>query len=131
MWGTVKETGVDYEGLAEFTNSFFPHALFRDVDLALYTAFGSRKIGLTTWNPFRLWKGYKDMGNRLSEKKIEGNLIGEGMIQGGVLIFDATGTLRYAYEEEIGTPFEMEDIRAAVNDVLETDIDKPAAKEEF
>ena len=118
MWGTVKEIGVDDEGLLEFYQDYFTFPLYRDVDRSIYAAFGSRKIALTTWNPLRLWKGYKEMGRRISGKQIEGNYKGEGMIQGGILVFDATGALRYAYEEDIGSPLELADIRAAVMSVL-------------
>jgi hypothetical protein len=118
FWGTVKETCVDDVGLLEFYDSYFTFPLFRDVELQLYTALGSRKIGLKTWNPFRLYRGYKELGSRMSEKKIEGNLKGEGMIQGGVLVFGASGQIEYAYEEDVGEPLEMDDIRAAINAVL-------------
>lgn len=125
VWGTVKETGVDDEGLYDFYNRFYTFPLYRDVTLAIYTAFGSRRIALTTWNPWRLWNGYQELKNRMTDQRIKGNYKGEGMIQGGVLVFDAAGTLRYAYEEDIGTPLEVEDIRAAINAVL--DGDEPAA----
>jgi AhpC/TSA antioxidant enzyme len=119
FWGTVKETGVDDVGLYDFYHSYYTFPLFRDVELQLYTkAFGSRKIGLSTWNPLRLWRGYQEMGNRMTEKKIDGNLKGEGMIQGGVLVFGASGAIEYMYEENVGDPLEMDDIRAAVNVVL-------------
>lgn len=122
FWGTVKEVGVDDEGLWEFHHTFFPFPLYRDVGLKLYSALGSRKIALTTWNPLRLWKDYKELGRRMTEKQIKGNLKGEGMIQGGILIFDATGKLRYALEEDIGNPLELADIRAAVNAVVNVEI---------
>jgi AhpC/TSA antioxidant enzyme len=119
FWGTVKETGVDDVGLYEFYNSYYTFPLYRDVELQLYTkAFGSRKIALTTWNPLRLWRGYKEMGARLEQKKIDGNLKGEGMIQGGVLIFGASGKIEYMYEENVGEPLQVNDIRAAVNAML-------------
>eukprot|EP00804_Cyclotella_cryptica_P023214 CCRYP_000398-RA/>CCRYP_000398-RA protein AED:0.37 eAED:0.37 QI:0/0/0/1/1/0.5/2/0/60 len=54
------------------------------------------------------------MNNRLRDKKLEGNMTGEGMIQGGVVIFDKMGQARYAYEEETGSPLDIEDILAAL-----------------
>lgn len=129
FWGTVKEVGVDDEGLLEFYQNFFTYPLYRDTELQIFKAFGSRKIGLTTWNPIRLWKGYKEMGKRLKDKQIEGNLIGEGMIMGGVLVFDARGELKYAYEEDIGEPFELADIRAAVTAVVLKNNKEPSNEE--
>jgi hypothetical protein len=117
LWGVVKETGVDDEGLLEFYNKYFPFPLFLDENLSIYQGMGNRKIGLRTWNPIRLWRGFRSMGSRLKEKKIEGNLVGEGMIQGGILIFDKEGKIQYAYEEAIGDELDMDDIRAALKAV--------------
>jgi hypothetical protein len=119
LWGIVKETGVDDEGLYEFQKTYYPYPLYKDVDWAIYKAMGNRKIALTTWNPWKLWKGYKALSQRLKEQKIDGNLKGEGMIQGGILLFDAQGILRYAYEEEIGTPLDVTDIRAAYDALVQ------------
>jgi hypothetical protein len=119
LWGIVKETGVDDEGLYEFQKTYYPYPLYKDVEWAIYKAMGNRKIALTTWNPWKLWKGYKALSQRLKEQKIDGNLKGEGMIQGGILLFDAQGILRYAYEEEIGTPLDIKDIRAAYDALVQ------------
>ncbi|GKY92237.1 hypothetical protein MPSEU_000194900 [Mayamaea pseudoterrestris] len=113
LWAIVKETGVDDEGLIEFHDKYFDYPTFKDEERAVYTAFGSRKIGLTTWNPFRLYQGYKDLKKKLKEKNIDGNFKGEGFIQGGLLLFDRDGNLQYSYDEQVGTDFEMDIIIAA------------------
>ncbi|KAL7497453.1 hypothetical protein ACHAWT_007424 [Skeletonema menzelii] len=119
MWGVVKETGVDDEGLSKFYNDYFTFPLFKDEGLALYNDFfGKRKVGLTTYNPFKLYKGYKEMTQRLNGKGLDGNMTGEGMIQGGLIIFDKEGNARYAYEEIIGDELEIDDIVAALEDVV-------------
>lgn len=110
VWTLIKETGVDDAGLMEFHNKYFKYDTYRDEELAIYKAMGNRKIGLKTWNPFRLYRGFKDLSRRLKEKSIDGNLVGEGLIQGGVLIFDKSGKLCYAYEEDVGNEFDMKDI---------------------
>ena len=85
LFGTVK----DDEGLKEFYNEHFTYPLFKDDGLVFYNEFfGKRKIQLTTYNPIKLYKGYKDMTQRLKEKKLDGNYAGEGLIQGGIVIFD-------------------------------------------
>ena len=118
MWGVVKETGVDDEGLSKFYNDYFTFPLFKDEGLVLYNDFfGKRKVGLTTYNPFKLYKGYKEMTQRLNGKGLDGNMTGEGMIQGGLIIFDKEGNARYAYEEIIGDELEIDDIVAALEDV--------------
>lgn len=117
LWGIVKETNVDDAGLAEFYHDYFTFPLFRDTSLAVYQAMGNRKLKLNTWNPWRLWKGYRTMTKRLKRKNLSGNLKGEGLIQGGVLVFDKQGELRYAYEEETGSELNMDDVQEAIDAV--------------
>ena len=122
LFGIVKEVGVDDEGLSAFYNDHFTYPLYKDDGLVFYNDFfGKRKIKLTTYNPFRLYRGYKDMTNRLKEKELEGNMVGEGLVQGGLIIFDTNGKAVYAYEEEIGSELKMEDIVAAVK-AVQTDV---------
>ena len=122
LFGVVKEVGVDDEGLSAFYNDHFTYPLYKDDGLVFYNDFfGKRKIKLTTYNPFRLYRGYKDMTNRLKEKELEGNMVGEGLVQGGVIIFDKNGKAVYAYEEEIGSELNMDDIVAALK-AVQTDV---------
>jgi len=114
LFGVVKEVGVDDEGLAEFQSDFFPHPLYRDEEVSFYTALGSRKWSLTTWNPLKLWRGMREVYKRLKVKKISGNLKGEGRIQGGIIIFDKHGKARYAYREETGSEVPIDDLICAV-----------------
>jgi len=118
MFGTVKEIGVDDEGLAAFYNEHFTYPLYKDDGLIFYNDFfGKKKLKLTTYNPFKLYSGYKDMTKRMKEKKLKGNMVGEGFVKGGVIIFDKQGKARYAYEEETGKELNMEDIVTALNSV--------------
>jgi len=56
----------------------------------------------------------RSIGKRLKGKNISGNMIGEGLTQGGIIIFDKNGVARYAYREETGYEVPIEDIIAAV-----------------
>jgi len=81
LFGTVKEIGVDDQGLMEFYKNHYTYPLFKDDGLVFYNdIFGKRKLKLTTYNPMKLYRGYKDMSRRLKEKKLEGNLTGEGWV---------------------------------------------------
>lgn len=116
LFGVVKETGVDDKGLAEFSG-FFPFPLYRDEHLDFYTALGNRNITIPL-NPIKLIGGavaLVGMQKRLSQRKIEGNLKGEGIKQGGVIIFDKAGQPRYAIYEKTGKELPVEDILAAVH----------------
>jgi AhpC/TSA antioxidant enzyme len=121
LWGTVKEVHVDDEGLLEFQREYFTFPLYQDVEQTLYNvALGRRTIlSLSTWNPWRLYRGFADLRQRLASKpQLTGNLKGEGLIQGGFLLFDAQGQLRYALLEEIGNPLNLDDIRAAMDTIM-------------
>lgn len=114
LFGVVKEVGVDDAGLSEFHSKYYPHDLYRDQDLVFYNDFlGGQKLGLRTWNPIRLFRGFRTMSQRIKDKSIDGNLIGEGLVQGGVVLFDRNGKARYAYKEETGRELPLDDIAAA------------------
>lgn len=119
IFGVVKETGVDDEGLWVFREGSFPRDLYRDGNLAFYNALGGRKIALTTWNPYKLVRGFMNIRSRLKEKDLEGNMKGEGLVQGGVIIFGKDGKAKYAYEEVTGSELPVDDISAAIRAVRE------------
>ena len=54
------------------------------------------------------------MNRRLKKKNISGNLKGEGLVQGGIVLFDKNGKARYAYREETGSEVPIQDVIAAV-----------------
>jgi len=119
MFGIIKETGVDDNGLMEFHNDFFSFPLYRDSDLTFYQALGNRKLSLP-WNPITIVKGLfylRGVSNRVSGKKIEGNLTGEGMTKGGVIIFGKDGKQKYAYPEVTFEEMPVDDILAAAEAV--------------
>ncbi|EJK66772.1 hypothetical protein THAOC_12266 [Thalassiosira oceanica] len=109
--GLIKETGVDDAGISP-RKSFTSDS--SDEETAFYKALGSRKLGLTSWNPIKIFRGLREVGRRLKEKGISGNFKGEGLVQGGVVIFDSAGNPRYAYREKTGEELPVEDIAAAV-----------------
>jgi hypothetical protein len=117
FWGIVKETGVDDEGLLEFYKDYFTFPLYRDEKLLTYAALGNRWISLKSWNPIKIWSDYRSIVQRTEPKNIKGNLAGEGLVQGGVFVFDSAGVLKYAYEEDTGFALEMEDLKAALDNV--------------
>jgi hypothetical protein len=122
FFGTIKETGVDDEGILEFSKSY-PFPLYRDADLKFYEALGNRKLKLETWNPIRIVNGIfwmRGAMKRVADKKLEGNLLGEGFKKGGVIIFGKDGTQKYAYAEKTFEEFPAADILAAMQ-VLKTE----------
>jgi hypothetical protein len=59
----------------------------------------------------------KKLGKRMEEKKIEGNMKGEGLTTGGFLIFGSDGDPKYMYKEETGVPLDEEIFFEAVKAV--------------
>mmetsp|Transcript_32432 Transcript_32432/g.76305 ORF Transcript_32432/g.76305 Transcript_32432/m.76305 type:complete len:82 (-) Transcript_32432:458-703(-) len=71
-------------------------------------------------NPFKIYRGMKDMNKRMKSKNLEGNLVGEGLKTGGIIVFGTDGEPKYAYPEVTGFEMEVDDLVAAVKDVRET-----------
>jgi len=125
LFGVVKETGVDDEGLRAFQKDHFSYPLYRDLNLDFYRAFGDGKITnhLSWWtilNPYRIYKGMKAVSKRMKSKNLEGNMIGEGLKTGGIIVFGSDGEPKYAYTEITGSALEIDDIVAALKDVSST-----------
>lgn len=109
---TVKDVR-DQKGLHVFHKYYFPYPTYQDVDLNVYEGLGNRKIGLKNML-YSLPKGYA----RTSKKKIRLNMKGWfDTIQGGVLIFDCQGELRYCYREQYADELQIQDIQAAIQAV--------------
>jgi hypothetical protein len=106
-------------GLLEFYKDYYPFPLYRDVNQEFFAAFGNRTIFAdSSWssyvNPLKLWRSMKDVKKRFAEKNITGNLKGDGLVAGGVIVFGKDGAPKYQYLESTGTPLETEDIVAAL-----------------
>lgn len=120
FFGIVKEIGVDDEGLMEFSTKYYPgRDLYLDEELELFKALGERKIPMLSMllNPLSLYRSVRDISRRHAEKGIEQNLKGEGLVQGGVIVFDSSGKPRYSYLEKTGDEIPTEDILAALREV--------------
>ena len=66
-------------------------------------------------------KSYRNLSERLQSKNITGNMKGEGLVQGGIIIFDKAGVARYAYREETGSEIPIHDILLAIQAVRDED----------
>ncbi|CAB9513592.1 family with sequence similarity 213, member [Seminavis robusta] len=131
LFGIVKEIDVDDEGLLEFHNVYYPYPLYLDSSQQFYAALGSRKITtLSTWNPIRIFRGFKAMAARLKSKPdLQGNYKGEGLVQGGIIVFDAQGNARAVYQEMTGSEIPKQDILAALQ-ALQEEVALSEPKEE-
>lgn len=118
LFGVIKETAVDDEGLLEFS-TFFPETLYRDDGLVFYKALDGWKLSMMGMLWGMVWNRTetKAMGARLKEKELEGNFKGEGLTPGGFVIFDRRGDPKYSYLEETGKDIVVADLVSAVRAV--------------
>jgi thiol-disulfide isomerase/thioredoxin len=109
--GAIKHIGVDDAALLEFYREYFHYPIYKDEKWDLYKALGDRQIKV--WN---LLTQLPKMIQRLKQKNIKNVPFGGDMslTQGGVLIFDRNGNLRYAYLENYGDELNLTEIKAAI-----------------
>jgi hypothetical protein len=116
---TVKETGVDDQGLLEFYDQYFRgYPIYKDEKWMLYKAMGGRKLGILS-----VLKAMIGSRKRLQEKNIKGsaqNHKNDGWMAGGVLVFDRKGELTYVLEEQVGKPFDMEELQCAIQEARDS-----------
>lgn len=110
--GAIKETGVDNAALLDFYDTYFHFPIYKDAKWDIYHAMGGRKI--STWkvltNTSKLLKRWK-------QKNIVNIPFGGDIwTQGGVLIFDKQGELRYCFYENFGDEYDMDELRNAIQE---------------
>ena len=114
--GVIKETGVDNEGIVDFRKNYFDYQLYCDKAYEFYQALGDRKVGVQfVFNPLAIVDMICNAYSRLTSKGIEGNMLGEGVTQGGLMFFSTTGEPRFTYEEVTGKDLPIRDLVAVIN----------------
>ena len=116
IFGVVKEIGVDDEGLIEFWDKYFKFPLYVDKSYAFYQALGDRRVSLkAVLNPFSIFGLICDAIQRIRSKSIGGSLKGEGIVQGGIIVFGADRKPRCMYQEETGVDLKAADLVVALD----------------
>lgn len=115
IFGIVKETAVDDDGLVEFVDKYFDFPVYCDKTYAFYRALGDRKVGIVDiLNPLALVGIICDSASRVLEKSIDGNFYGEGIVQGGYVFFGSDRKPRFMYQEETGKDLKVAELAAAL-----------------
>ena len=119
LFGIIKDnTGAcEQEKLdtlvSEFYSDYFPYPLYQDKDWDAFKFLGNRK--LSVW---KILQAAPKLAGRFSEKEIDQHPFGGDIFtQGGVLLFDRAGQLKYVYYERYGDELDMEALRWAIQDV--------------
>lgn len=119
--GVVKEVA----GLQEFHKEYFnSRPILLDQDMHLYKVMGHRSI-FKIKTLFKLITGMRKVSRRMSMKGIEGNLVGDGTIQGGILLFDAKGDLVHVQLENITKEINMIEIAQVLETLIGEEESKP------
>jgi hypothetical protein len=68
---------------------------------------------------------------RINNKGITGNIVGkgEGMMLGGVIVFDREGRIRYAHQEQFTRELPVDEIRTAIRQVVMEDTKRSSIKD--
>lgn len=126
VFGVIKEYGATEAedtklGTSDFANKYFTCGeLYLDEARAVYKeVLGNKKlslpIGKMLFSPLTTWREIKAMGARTKEKGVEGNMAGEGLVKGGILIVGPGGTdVIYSYAEETGSEIPIKEIEEAL-----------------
>jgi AhpC/TSA antioxidant enzyme len=118
MFGIIKETGIDDDGLVDFYRNYYTFPLYRDASYAFYQALGDRKVAILPMmlNPLSIFAIACDAWHRITRKKIPGTTKGEGLVQGGIIIFKGTTLEPVAMlEEQTGVDLPVLDIVQALD----------------
>lgn len=120
------EEKPDDLGISEFDSKYFAcGTLFLDEERKIFDMLGNRKISLPMGkllNPFK-WKevrsDLKAMKERMESKGVEGNMKGDGLVQGGVLVVGPAPSceVRYTYLEKTGSELPIDEIEAALKEL--------------
>lgn len=113
--GVVKEVekeeikeGEELLGLVDFQDTYFCGPLYQDTERAFYEALGNKPIfgwgtlGQALRNPLKVRRELKEMDARFKDKGIEGNMVGDGLVKGGVLVVDPTDEVVHVFPEDPG-----------------------------
>eukprot|EP01040_Poterioochromonas_malhamensis_P004238 gene4238-4540_t len=130
--GVIKEvapvSGAETDqilGVGEFQSKYFNNfPVYLDHDRTFYSYLGNKNLlsqSLHTWNPFRLYADYKTLSARLEKKGVEGNLKGEGLLKGGLLIIHPTRGVVYSHEESTGSEMPYDDFKEELDKLNESD----------
>ena len=109
-------------GVGEFARQYFGGgAVYLDEGKQVYGFLGDRKL-ISTRNvfkalvrPLKTWRSLRAVGDRMKSKGIEGNMVGEGLLLGGVLVVDRDGRVTYSYPETTGEPAPVDAVDEALD----------------
>jgi hypothetical protein len=118
----IKNIQTDKElGVQDFQENYFLNfPVYIDSDHIFYQSLGNKSIlsqKISTWNPFQLYKDFKTLNHRLNSKNISGNLVGEGLVKGGIIVVSKSKGIIATFPEQTGHVLPLKDIEEAIKNV--------------
>ena len=114
-------------GVGEFQSKYFHNfPLYMDSERHFYSYLGNKSLlsqPLHSWNPFKLYSDFQSLNQRLKEKHIDGNLKGEGLLKGGLLIISPKDGIVYRHEEATGTEMPYDEIEEVLRSLTSAAVD--------
>lgn len=74
--------------------------------------FGS--LGKALINPLKARRELKEMGERFKDKGVEGNMVGDGLTKGGILVVAPDGEIKFTFYEDPGKGVPQEEARQII-----------------
>lgn len=109
-------------GAGEFQRKYFNNnPVYIDQEKQFYSFLGNKSLlsqSLHTWNPFTLYSDFKKLGERTKSKGLEGNLAGEGLIKGGLLIITPKSGVVYRHDESTGSCMPYDEIKDVLDKIV-------------
>jgi len=102
-------------GLEEFENKYFCGPLYHDEERVFWEALGNQPIftlgglGKALLNPLKVRRDLKAMGERMKAKGLEGNMMGDGLAKGGIMVIAPDGEIKFTYYEDPGKGVPLEE----------------------
>ena len=108
-------------GLSDFEEQYFCGSLYHDAERVFWTALGNKPIftfgtlGKALINPLKARREMKAMGERMKAKSVEGNMVGDGLAKGGILVVAPGGDVKHVFYEDPGQGVPADEVDAILS----------------
>ncbi|KAL4240355.1 hypothetical protein ACF0H5_001145 [Mactra antiquata] len=108
--------GLEELGVEEFVKGeFFKGELYIDMKKEAYKALGFKRLNIFSLIPSILGKKARAFLDRVKKEKIEGNMSGDGMQNGGALVVEKGGKMLLSFKQDSAADHvENEDVLKAL-----------------
>jgi hypothetical protein len=108
-------------GLVEFGEQYFCGPLYHDPERVFWEALGNEPIfslgtlGQALLRPLKLRRELQEMGARQAAKGVAGNMNGDGLAKGGILVIAPDDQVCHVFKEDPGKGVPSEEMAALLS----------------